>query len=49
MVHRAVTSSRMPLAGLPSERWLRFAVPLCVALFALNLAAIWVAIAIGLR
>ena len=39
----------LALAGLPYERWLRFAVPLCLALFALNLAAIWVAIAIGLQ
>jgi len=39
----------LALAGLPYERWLRFAVPLCVALFVLNLVAIGIAVAIGLQ
>ena len=39
----------LALAGLPYERWLRFAVPLCVALFVLNLVAIGIAVAIRLQ
>ena len=36
------------LAGVPYGKWLRFCLPLCAALFALSLAAIGVAVAIGL-
>jgi len=39
----------LALAGLPYERWLRFAVPLCVALFVLNLVSIGIAVAIRLQ
>ena len=38
----------LALAGIRYEAWLKFALPLCVALFVLSLAAILVAVAIGL-
>jgi len=36
-------------AGVRYEHWLKFAIPLCRALFALSLAAIGVAVALGLK
>ena len=38
----------LALAGIRYEAWLKFALPLCVVLFVLSLAAILVAVAIGL-
>jgi uncharacterized ion transporter superfamily protein YfcC len=38
----------LALAGVRYEQWLRFTVPLCLALFALSLIAIGLAVAIGL-
>ena len=38
----------LALAGVRYEQWLRFTVPLCLALFALSLVAIGIAVAIGL-
>jgi uncharacterized ion transporter superfamily protein YfcC len=39
----------LALAGVRYDAWLKFAVPLCAALFVLSAAAILVAVAIGLR
>ena len=39
----------LALAGVRYEQWLRFALPLCGALLALSLAAIGVAVALGLK
>jgi len=39
----------LALAGVRYEQWLRFALPLCGALLVLSLAAIGIAVAIGLR
>jgi uncharacterized ion transporter superfamily protein YfcC len=39
----------LALAGVRYEHWLRFAVPLCFALFMLGLAAAGVAVAIDLK
>lgn len=39
----------LALAGVSYARWVRFCVPLCGALFVLNLAAIVIATLIGLR
>ena len=36
-------------AGVRYEHWLKFDIPLCRALFALSLAAIGVAVALGLK
>jgi uncharacterized ion transporter superfamily protein YfcC len=39
----------LALAGVRYERWLRFALPICAALFVLSAVAIGVAVAIGLK
>jgi uncharacterized ion transporter superfamily protein YfcC len=39
----------LALAGVRYEQWLRFAAPLCIALFLLSIVAIGAAIAIGLQ
>jgi len=39
----------LALAGVRYDAWLRFAGPLCIALFVLNLVVIGVAVAIKLR
>lgn len=39
----------LALAGVRYDQWLRFCAPICVALFGLGVAAIAVAVAIGLR
>jgi uncharacterized ion transporter superfamily protein YfcC len=39
----------LALAGVRYEQWLRFAAPICAALFVLGVAAIGVAVAIGLQ
>ena len=39
----------LALAGVRYEQWVRFAAPLCAVLFVLGVAAIGVALAIGLQ
>ena len=39
----------LALAGVSYERWLRFCVPICAALFLMSLAAVVIAAMIGLR